>query len=477
MDQLWTIIFVVIVLSAFAVAHWHDRDDAKRRPALDGARDKAQMVVSDAVGFGVYARRQPSYNEGMKAFERRRAGYTFALVCVLALTGVLKLFGEHVNSTTVALGLLLVVLFVATIWGSRPAVLASVLGLICFNFFYLPPVGRLTIDAPDNWVALFAFLVTAITAGQLSARAKHRAEEADAARREVERLYRELQDAFERASQAKALEQSERLKSALLDAVTHDLRTPLTSIKASVTTLLEETRPEEAQDEEEAASLDAEGRREMLEVIDEETDRLNRFVEGLVEMARIEAGEMRLRRRLGSIEEIVSAAIERAAPLTRGHEVRVLLDEGLPAVRLDARAVAEVLYTLLDNAAKYSPAGTRIGVHAESAGDDAVRLSVEDEGPGVPTELRERVFDKFFRAMRDGDAGAPKPTGTGMGLAIAKGIVEAHGGSIRVEDTSGARGSRVVVTLPVGEDEVKAIEGVRELSVVGDERQAAHTGS
>jgi two-component system sensor histidine kinase KdpD len=409
----------------------------------------------------------------MKAFGWRSAGYTVAVLGVVAMTGLLKLSGSHVNSTTVALGLLLVVLFVATAWGSRPAVLASLLGVLCFNFFYLPPVGRWTIDDPDNWVALFAFLVTAVTAGQLNARARRRAEEADAGRREIERLYRELQDAFERASQAKALEQSERLKSALLDAVTHDLRTPLTSIKASVTTLLEEAAPEG--DEEEAAALDAEGRRDMLEVIDEETDRLNRFVEGLVEMARIEAGEMRLRQRWGSIEEIVSAALERAAPLTRGHEVRARMGEGLPAVRLDARAVAEVVYTLLDNAAKYSPAGTRIGVYAESAGDGTVRLGVEDEGPGIPPELHERVFDKFFRAMRDGDAGAPKPSGTGMGLAIAKGIVEAHGGRIRVEEGPSGRGSRVVVTLPVGDEEEAAV-GAGKLGVDFDEREATDTG-
>src|SRR5205085_12662894 len=128
------------------------------------------------------------------------------------------------------------------------------------------------------------------------------------------------------------------------------------------------------------------------------------------------------------------------------------------------------------NAAKYSPAGSNIRVTAEAVGDGLVRLSVEDEGPGVPTELRERVFDKFFRAMRDGDAGTPKPTGTGMGLAIAKGIVEAHGGRIRVEDGLQGRGSRVVVTLPVG-DEEEAVGSERELSVVEDERQAAHTGS
>lgn len=475
MDQLWTITFVAVFAAAFAVAHWHDREEARRRERIEAADAPAagKPHAGDATR-DVYARSWPSYNKGMRTFEWGRAGYTAAVVGTLAATGVLKLFGGHVNSTTVALGLLLVVLFVATAWGSRPAVLASLLGVLCFNFFYLPPVGRWTIDDPDNWVALLAFLLTAVTAGQLSARAKRRAEEATAGRREIERLYRELQDAFERASQAKALEQSEKLKSALLDAVTHDLRTPLTSIKASVTTLLEETRPEVGDD---AAALDAEGRREMLEVIDEETDRLNRFVEGLVEMARIEAGEMRLRQRWGSVEEVVSAALERAAPLTRGHEVLVEMDQGLPAVRVDARAMAEVLYTLLDNAAKYSNAGTRIGVFAERAGGGAVRLCVEDEGPGVAPELRERVFDKFFRAMRDGDAGAPKPSGTGLGLAIAKGIVEAHGGRVHIEDTrGGGRGSRVVVTLPVGEDEVKkGFEGVRELRAGSDERQAAHT--
>lgn len=408
-----------------------------------------------------------------KSYEKRWIGYLVAVLGTSVVTGVLKLFGEHINSTTVALGLLLVVLFVATGWGSRPAVLSSLLGVVCFNFFYLPPVGRLSIDEPDNWIALFSFLITAVTAGQLSAHAKRRAEEADAGRREIERLYTELQDAFERASQAKALEQSERLKSALLDAVTHDLRTPLTSIKASVTTLLDE--PGSATDDEESGMLDAEGRREMLEVIDEETDRLNRFIEGLMELARIEAGEMHLRRRWGSVEEIITTALERAAPLTHGHQIHVRLDNGLPTVRVDDRAVAEVVYTLVDNAAKYSPVGTQINVAAKTTDEQTVQLSVEDEGPGIPTELRERVFDKFFRAMRDGDSGTRQPSGTGMGLAIAKGIVEAHSGRIWIEDSHGAHGSRVVITLPIGDDDETALDSKKESSSSEDERQAANT--
>ncbi len=145
-------------------------------------------------------------------------------------------------------------------------------------------------------------------------------------------------------------------------------------------------------------------------------------------------------------------------------------------MRVDDRAVAEVVYTLVDNAAKYSPAGTHINVAAHSSADDqTVRLSVEDEGPGLPGELRERVFDKFFRAMRDGDSGTQQPSGTGMGLAIAKGIVEAHGGRIWIEDGAGERGSRVVVVMPVGDDNEPAVEGKQGSSIGDDERQAANT--
>jgi two-component system sensor histidine kinase KdpD len=369
---------------------------------------------------------------------------------VAVVTAALHLLSGHINVATVALALLLVVLFVATWWGARPAVAASVLGLLCFNFFFLPPFGTLTVDAWDNWIALLAFLITAVTVGQLSAHARRRTEEADAGRREIERLYEELRDAFERASHAEALKRSEKLKSALLDAVTHDIRTPLTSIKASVSTLLEELRAKPFDGR--PLTLDVETKRDMLEVIDEECDRLNRFVEGLVELARIEAGELHLRRRWGAVDEIVAAALARAGSLTRGHHVRVELEDDIPLVQVDPRAVAEVLFTLVDNAAKYSPEGTGILVTAERADDAAIRIAVEDEGQGIAPALRERVFDKFFRATRDGDAGGGRlPKGTGMGLAVAKGIVEAHGGRIWIEAGREGAGTRVVFALPVGD--------------------------
>ena len=376
-----------------------------------------------------------------------------AVAGTITVTGVLKLFSEHTNTTTVALALLLVVLFVATWWGARPAVLASLLGVLLFNFFFLPPFHTLTISAPDNWIALLAFLVTAITVGQLSAHLRRRSAEADASRREIESLYEKLRDAFERASHAEALRQSEKLKSALLDAVSHDLRTPLTSIKASITTLLDETRGNGG---EPSVALDAESRIEMMEVINEESDRLNRFISGLIELARIEAGELHLRRQWGAVEEIVSAALLRAEPVTRGHQIELDIEKDLPGVRVDERAVSEVVYTLIDNAAKYSPGNSTIRIAAQLLEIGQIQLSVEDQGHGVQPELRERVFDKFFRATRDGDVSTLQPSGTGMGLAIARGIVEAHAGRIWIEAASDG-GTRVVFTLPIEDDDAREL--------------------
>ena len=387
----------------------------------------------------------------MKRSHKRLLGYGVALLVVSAATVVLRSFEDHVNPTTVALTFLILVLFLATAWGSKPAVLGSILAAASFNYFFLPPVGTFTISDPHNWVAIIAFIITAVTAGQLSARAKQRTEEAQVGKREIERLYEELREAFERASHAEALRQSEKLKSALLDAVTHDLRTPLTSIKASITTLLDEVRGR--RDGNQTIALDQASKIEMMELIDEESDRLNRFIGGLIELARIEAGEMHLRRRWGTVDEITSTALQRAEPITRGREVEVQIEADLPVVRVDERAVSEVVYTLIDNAAKYSPSGTKILVTAQRHDDTMIKMAVEDSGEGIPINLRERVFDKFFRATRDGDVSTHRPSGTGMGLAIAKGIVEAHEGKIWIESGNGGKGTRVVFTLPIGDED------------------------
>jgi two-component system sensor histidine kinase KdpD len=201
-------------------------------------------------------------------------------------------------------------------------------------------------------------------------------------------------------------------------------------------------------------TLGIDARKEMLQVIDEESDRLNRFVEGLIELARIEAGELRLRRRWGVVDEIVATVLKRAEPLTRNHQVIVEIADEIPAVQVDPRAVAEVMFTLIDNAVKYSSAGTKILVSAHPVDDEIIQIAVEDEGQTIPRDIRERVFDKFFRATRDGDTGdSIQPKGTGMGLAVAKGIVEAHGGRIWIEDKREGVGTRAVFSLPISDAE------------------------
>lgn len=391
--------------------------------------------------------------------------YVCATVFVTLVTLGLAPFHASVNSTTIALTLLLAVLFIATVCGSGPALWASLLAMLGLNFFFLPPVHTFTIADPQNWIALTAFFVTAITVGHLSARSRKRAEEALKGRREIERLYEELRQAFAQASHAEALRQSEALKSALLDAVTHDIRTPLTSIKASATTLMDDCGHSD-----DHAQLGLEGRQELLQVINEEADRLNKFVESLIELARIEAGEMSLRRHWGVVDEIIAAALKRAEPLTREHRIEVEIERELPAARVDSSAVAEVVYTLLDNATKYAPSHTLVRVTASRAPHERIQIAVADEGPGIPVSLRDAVFDKFFHGPPEHARSPSRPIGLGIGLAIARGIVAAHGGDIWVEDGPRGKGARIAFTVPVGDEDPLGEEpsgALQELSHAG----------
>ena len=272
--------------------------------------------------------------------------------------------------------------------------------------------------------------------GLLSASALH---DADAG---TDYLVIQIQDITVRKNAEETLRQSEQLKSALLDAVTHDLRTPLTSIKASVTTLLSEF-----EETCEQLTLPSEVRQELLEVIDEEADRLNCVISGHVGLARLENGSLGLHRFHTEIHDVVNMARARVAGITRGHKVEWQLDEDLDPVQVDAHAVAEVLFSLLDNAAKHTPLQTTIKLRGWQTEPDYVHLAVEDSGQGIPLLMRERVFEKFFRLPTPNTA----PHGTGLGLAISRGIIEAHGGRIWIEDSTLGRGARVVFTLPVSE--------------------------
>src|SRR2546423_2034982 len=371
----------------------------------------------------------------------RWRSYLAAGVTVFAIVATLRAFS--VESAGVAAPLLLLnVVMVARFWGTGAALFVAATSAACYSYYFLPPAG-FGIEDPEDWVALVTFLVTAVVAGELASRAERRAIEAQAGRVEIERLYQELQAAFDRASEAEAARRSERVKSALLDPLTHNLRTPLTAIKAAVTALLGVGSWAES------SALPIEGRRELLHVIDEESDRLNRFIEALSTAGQPDASQPSQVKAV-PLEGVVAEGLHRAETITRDHRIIVALDPDLPPVPIDRPSIVEVVYILVDNASKYAPAGSAITVRA-CRDDDHVQLSVVDEGPGIPPELRERVFEKFFR-IPGRDPRDPRRGGVGLGLSIARRLVEAQGGRLWIaspSESAAGRGTSVTMTLPV----------------------------
>jgi len=466
--------------------------------------------------------------------------YVISTMALAAIVAVYFRWG-HVNETTVALTLLILILLVSANWGLRHAIYLSFLASAAFNFFFLPPVLTFTIRDGRNWVALATFLVTGITASQLAERARQQAKIARRRQREAERLYEfsqemlvkanvidlvndlpamiagvfnlagaaiylrekdrvyrsgpnymdvsaaELRDAafsrehrreeerdvtlvpillgtrpigslgitgsrvssealdavcglaaiaIERAgavetlTRVEASRESERLRNALLDSVAHELRTPLTAITAAVTSL-------------QTAPLNEADRGEMLEVIEQEAKRLDRLVGQAMEMAELDAREVHLDLKPHAMREAVEEAMTSADGALKTHPVDVRISDSLPKVDIDLERIAKVLEHLLENAAKYSPEGSPIFVSAEMA-KNRLCTSVSDRGAGVDDFEKMMIFDKFYR----GQGQRYRVQGTGMGLAIAKAIVEAHGGSIEVTSQAG-QGSVFTFCLPL----------------------------
>jgi two-component system sensor histidine kinase KdpD len=448
----------------------------------------------------------------------------------------------HVNAATVGFAFLLAILFVSASWGLRYAIFAAVLATAAYNYFFLPPLFKFTIADPQNWVALFAFLVTAVAASQLSERARRSTIFANQRRREVERLYafsqqlwlsenvfellnmipKYIVDSFdvsgaavflegrqetyffddrsrmlfpveqlkvisdrgepvldranricymplhmgvravgalgisgcessreslealgslvaisierantvERLTKSEAARETDRLRSVLLDSVTHEFRTPLTAIKASAETLLADVE------------LDKPQSKDLLVVINQESDRLNRLIGEASEVAQLDSHQLQFQLEKHSLREAVDAAIHNSQASLRQHPVKVTIPDQLPPVRMDLERITEVITQLLDNAGKYSPADTPINVTAELR-DSEVVTSVADHGPGIDELEQEMIFEKFYRGRNQ----RMLIQGTGMGLPIAKTIVELHGGKIGVTSQLG-HGSVFYFSLP-----------------------------
>jgi K+-sensing histidine kinase KdpD len=353
--------------------------------------------------------------------------YLIATIVVALPIAILERVRPELTQTSTALILVLPVILVAVTQGRGPALYASILVGLSFNFFFIGPYYSFLITRPEDVVAFVVFVTTAVLVGQLSSRLEKRVLLTEKQSKELVHVRGKFEQVAAQAAEADALRKSEQLKTALLDAVTHDLRTPLTSIKAAISTIR-------------AGSVTPEVQRELFEVIEEESDRLNHFIQGMMDLAKLQAGEVTLASRNVAPEEMVEDALLRAGPLLEEHPVEVSIASGLPSPRVDPRLISQVIFTLLENAAKYSGPSTKIKISVRQKEND-ICFAVDDEGPGIPSELRGRVFEKFFRAGFQ--------PGLGMGLAIARGIVQAHGGKIWIEDRPERKGTSVQFMIPL----------------------------
>jgi two-component system sensor histidine kinase KdpD len=342
-----------------------------------------------------------------------------ALLAIAVITWIYASWLRVTNTTTVALTFLLVVLLTAATSRLRVAVLTSVAAMLCFNFFFLPPLRTLTIADPQNWVALFAFLAVSLVASNLSAKARDRAALA------IERL-----ELLEERKNAEVARKSEEMKSALLASLAHDLRTPLTAIRLAATNL-------------QASWLSEDERREQSDVVLTEVARLTRLFQNILDMARIDAGAVESTTRWVHPLEVIEAARAQVEHSLRRHPLQIQGGGDDVLVRLDPRLTAAALGHLLENAAQYSPEASPIDVTAVSTGTELL-IHVRDRGPGIPKEDLPRLFDRFYR----GSTGGRRITGTGMGLSIARGLLAVQGG--RVLAGNAAEGGAIfTIAVPV----------------------------
>jgi two-component system sensor histidine kinase KdpD len=314
------------------------------------------------------------------------------------------------------------VLPVAVFWGIWLAVLVSVASMLAFNWFFLPPTHTFQLSDGANWLALAVYLVTAIVVSALAASARRRAELAELREREAAALAGEVLE-------AEALRRSDAIKTAVLHAVSHDLRSPLTAIVAASSVL---ANPE-------LVLADAD-RVELISTIRSEAERLDRIVGNLLDLSRLDGGVAAPHPELWPAEELVGRAVEELG--SEGERVTADIDADAPPVRVDAVQIERVLVNLLDNALKFSPPGTPVQVRAEER-DGELLLHVIDQGPGVAAGEREAVFEPFRR----GDGVASR--GAGLGLAIARGFSEANGARVWAEDDPW--GGHFVLALPAAE--------------------------
>jgi K+-sensing histidine kinase KdpD len=346
-------------------------------------------------------------------------------VALVALIALLALpLHDRITTATAGLALVLPTLAAAYLGGRRAAIVSALAATVAFNLAYLEPYGTLKVNFLDDGIALVVFLLVAVAVGTLVALEAERRELAERRAAENLQLYEQRE---ELAAAKQEAEQVGDYRSALLRSVSHDLRTPLATIRAVSSDLRDG-----------GGDYDEATKDELLDLVVDEAERLDRLVANLLSLSRIEAGALKPERQAVDVGELVTDRVRRLKRLLRDRRLQVDVPFTLPLADVDYTLVDQVVTNLLENAVRHSPAGSTIRVRARERGA-WVEVAVSDQGPGVDPELQDQLFEPF----RPGEGGA-----SGVGLAICRAIVEVHGGSIAAGQANGG-GAELVFTVPV----------------------------
>jgi two-component system sensor histidine kinase KdpD len=326
---------------------------------------------------------------------------SIGLVIITTLLG--ELVKKSLEPANLVMLYLLAVVIVAIRWGQGPAIITSILGVFSFDFFLVPPYLTLSVDRVQYVFTFVGLLIVGLVISTLASKMR-------------EQIIRR---------------QTEKLQTALLSSISHDLRTPLVSITGALTSLLDNN-----------SNLSDAAQKEILETAREESDRLNRLVGNLLDMTRMEAGALKIFRKPCELRDVLGVSLEQLKEKTASRSIDMNIPRGFPEVPMDFSFMTKVFLNLIDNAIKYSPSGMPIAIKAAEL-KDRVMIEIKDHGLGIPEGDLKRVFDKFYRVERP-----EQITGTGLGLSICKGIIEAHGGQIAAQNNPD-KGVTFTITLPL----------------------------
>jgi two-component system sensor histidine kinase KdpD len=349
-------------------------------------------------------------------------GYVFGFVAVAACTGLSSLCARYFQLGDLVMIQLLGVLIVSIRFGVGPSLFTAGLSVVAFDFFFIPPLHQFALVDPHHFVTFGVMLAVAAVISGLN----------EQLRRQKERVRQQAEE----ARRAQLEVETERLRSSLLSALSHDLKTPLTSILGAGQMLAKGN-----------GAIDSETHAALVSTVIEETERLNAFVTNLLAMTRLESGTIDLRKRGEAIDEVIGSALGRLQGRLQGREVHTEVPAEVPLIAMDPMLIEQVLINLLENAIRYTGAGSPIDIRVTRRDNEAA-LELSDRGPGILPDELEKVFEKFYRGKR-----VPKGDGgVGLGLTICRAIVAAHGGRIVARNRPGG-GNTIEFTLPLSHAE------------------------